>query len=57
MTIITTTVGKNPLKEMESAKGTKMLYLNAVSKITEWSLFISKQTIQYHSNPGLCPNQ
>ena len=23
----------------------------------EWSLFISKQTIQYHSNPSLCPNQ
>ena len=26
-----------------------MQYLEAISKITEWSLFISKQTIQYHS--------
>ena len=32
-----------------------MQYLGAVS--TEWSLFISKQTIQYHINPDLCPNQ
>ena len=24
--------------------------------MTAWSLFISKQTIQYHSNPSLCPN-
>ena len=28
-----------------------------VGKITEWSLLISKQTIQYHSNPNLSPNQ
>ena len=32
-----------------------MQYLDAISKMTEWSLFISKQTIQYHSNPSLCP--
>ena len=34
-----------------------MQYLEAISKMTEWSLFISKETIQYHSNPSLCPNQ
>ena len=33
----------------------KMQYLGAVSKMTEWSLF-PRQTIQYHSNPSLCPN-
>ena len=32
-----------------------MQYLDAISKMTEWSKFISKQTIQYHSNPSLCP--
>ena len=35
----------------------KEQYLGAVSKMTECSLFISRQTIQYHSNPSLCPNQ
>ena len=33
-----------------------MQYLEAISKMTEWSLFPG-QTIQYHSNPSLCPNQ
>ena len=28
-----------------------MQYLAAISKITVWSLFISKATIEYHSNP------
>ena len=32
-----------------------MQYLDAVSKMTEWSLF-PRQTIQYHCNPSLCPN-
>ena len=32
-----------------------MQYLGALS--TEWSPFVSKQTIQYHINPDLCPNQ
>ena len=32
-----------------------MKYLDAISKMTEWFLFIFKQTIQYHSNPSLCP--
>ena len=34
-----------------------MQYLNAISKMTEWSLFIPRQTIQYHSNPSLCPDR
>ena len=34
-----------------------MQYLDAVSKMIELSLFISKQSIQYYSNPILCPNQ
>ena len=38
-------------------KESEMQYLDAISKMTEWALFISKQTIQYHSNPSLCPNQ
>ena len=32
-----------------------MQYLGTVSKTTEWSLFMSRQTIQYHTNPSLCP--
>ena len=47
MTIISTTVGKNPLEEMKlpskSIKKSKMQYLDAVSKMTEWSLFVSKE--------------
>ena len=31
-------------------------YLGAISKMTEWSLFVSKAPIQYHSNPSLSPN-
>ena len=31
--------------------------LGWISKMTEWSLFIPRQIIQYHSNPRLCPNQ
>ena len=45
MTIITTTVGKNPLEEMEqssqSTKEFEMQFLGATSKTTE-TLFISK---------------
>ena len=46
MTIISTTVGRNPLEEMESPsssiKESEMQYLDAISKTTERSLFISK---------------
>ena len=33
-----------------------MQYKDAILKMTEWSLF-PRQSIQYHSNPSLCPNQ
>ena len=33
-----------------------MQYLDAISKRTKWSLFISKANLQYHSNPSLYPN-
>ena len=42
MAIISSTVGKNPLEEMEyptySTKESEILYLDAVSKMTEWSV-------------------
>ena len=33
----------------------KMQYFGMILKMTEWSQFIFRQTIQYHSNPRLCP--
>ena len=33
-----------------------MQYLDVISKMTEWCSF-PRQTIQYHSNPSLCPDQ
>ena len=30
-----------------------MQYLGAISKMTEWFKFVSRQTIQHHSNPSL----
>ena len=32
-------------------------YLDAISKTTEWSLFVSKANQSISSNPSLCPNQ
>ena len=43
MTIISTTAGKNSLEEMEpsqSTKESKTQYLDAISKKTEWFLFV-----------------
>ena len=46
MTIISTTVDKNALQQMEepswSTKESEMQYLDAISQMTEWSLFLSK---------------
>ena len=46
MTNISTVVGKNPLEEMEepsqSTNKSKMQYLGAISKMTEWPLFVSE---------------
>ena len=47
MTILSTTVGKNPIEAMEepskSTKGSEIQYLGATSKTTEWSWFICFQ--------------
>ena len=32
-----------------------MQYLDVISKTKEWSLFISRQTIQYHDDPAYAP--
>ena len=52
--------GQEPLRRNGVAiivnKRVQMQYLDAVSKTTEWLLFVSKQTIQYHGNPILCPD-
>ena len=32
-----------------------MQYSDAISKMTEWSLFIAKANHSYHSTPNLCP--
>ena len=37
-------------------KSPKWQYLDAIPKMTEWYLFISGQTIQYNSDPSLCPD-
>ena len=42
MTIISAIVGKNPLEGNESTKESEMQFLDAISKTTEWSLFVSK---------------
>ena len=44
MTIISTTVGKEPLEKMEQPSQStrvQVQYLDAISKTTEWSLFVS----------------
>ena len=38
-------------------KESKMQYLGAISKMTEDRCSFPRQTIQYHSNASLCPNQ
>ena len=38
-------------------KESEMQYLDAISKMTEWSLFVDIETIPYHGNPSLCPDQ
>ena len=52
MTLISTTVGKNPLEEVECPHNQQK---NPKCKKDRMSLFVSKATIQYHSNPSLCP--
>ena len=53
MTVVSTTVGKNPLEGMKQpSKESEMQYLRAISN--DLSL-LPRQTIQHHSNPNLSP--
>ena len=69
MTAISTTVGKNPLVEVNSTKNPLVESLShIVNKSLKCSTWVQsqeqqndlylfpRQTIQYHSNPSLCPN-
>ena len=61
MTIISTTVGRNPLEEMDSHHSQqKSLKCSTWMQSQKWQndlCSLTQQTIQYHSNPSLCPNQ
>ena len=59
MTIISTTVGRNPLEEMEypswSTKESEIQYLDAIQKWQNDLCSFARQTIQYHGNPAYAP--
>ena len=56
LTIISTTVGKNPLKGMEQpSQSTKELEMQSQKQHNDLCLF-PRQTTQHHSNPSLFPN-
>ena len=58
MTIVSTTVGKNPIEEMDSSHNQQertMLSLGTDSKRQNDLGPFPRQTIQHHSNPSLCP--
>ena len=46
-----------PTLQADALLSEPMQYLDAISKITEWSLFISKANHSCHSNPSPCPDQ
>ena len=59
-TIISTTVGKNPLEEIEchhsQQKSSKCsTWMQSQEQQNDICLF-PRQTIHYHSNPSLCPD-
>ena len=61
MTIISSTVGKNPLEEIVShhsqQKSLKCSnWMQSQKRQNDLCSFL-RQTIQYHSNPSLCPEQ
>ena len=61
MTLISTTVGRNPLEEVEepswSTKGPNCsTWIQSQKQQNDLGSF-PRQTIQYHSDPSLCPNQ
>ena len=39
---------QNGEQQMESTKDSEMQYLGAISKMTQWSWFFPRQTIQHH---------
>ena len=59
MTIISNYCGQESIRKNGVAlivnKESKMQYLGTTSETIELSRFISKTTIQYHSNPSLSP--
>ena len=61
MTIISSTVGKNPLEEIVSHHSQqKSLKCSNWMQSQKWQNDLCsflRQTIQYHSNPSLCPEQ
>ena len=62
MTIISTTVARIPQKKWSSHHSeqkslTEIQYLDAISKMQNDLCSSPRQTIQYHGNPSLCPNQ
>ena len=63
MTIISTTVGKNPLEEKEGLVAlitNKRVWCSTWMQSQKWQndlCSFPRQTIQYHSNPSLCHNQ
>ena len=61
MTILSTSVGKNPTEETEqpskSTKVSEMQFFMQSQKGQNDLCSFPRQTIQYHSNPRLCPNQ
>ena len=61
MTIISTTAGRNPSEEMEQPSWStksprRSTWIQSQKRQNDLCLF-PRQTIQYHSNPSLCPNQ
>ena len=59
MTIISTTVGRNPLEEVKypscQQKSPKCSTWMQSQKLQNDFCSFPRQTIQYHSNPSLCP--
>ena len=60
MTIISTTVGKNPLEKCSSPHSQQKslkcsTWVQSQKRQNDLCSF-PRQTIEYHSNPSLCPN-
>ena len=55
LTIISTTMGKNPLEENGHKRPKCSIWVQSQKWQNDLCSF-PRQTIQYHSNPSLCPN-